>query len=101
MTKQEIFHRQLINSYVSYAAVGRFEEFMVRSELIHRTRELMGNGEWGPQEYARTTAAIFFSGDHQAYEEILEKAVDYPPRHVFEIKTHMLGDTTLKSVVLK
>ena len=41
MTKQEIFHRQLINSFVKHVATTPTEEFLVRSELIRRTREFL------------------------------------------------------------
>jgi hypothetical protein len=98
MTKQEIFHRQLINSYVKHVATTPTEEFLVRSELIRRTREFTGNmGPDGPQ-YARASTAIFFRGDKTAYEEHLIMALIEEPAYVYEIETFPYGDTTLKSV---
>lgn len=99
MTKQEIFHRQLINSYVKHVATTPTEEFLVRSELIRRTREfLTGMMEW--VNYENASSAIFFNGDLRAYHEHLEMALIEQPAYVYEIETFPYGDTTLKSVSL-
>ena len=97
MTKQEIFHRQLINSYVKHVATAPTEEFLVRSELIRRTREfLTGMMEW--DNYEKASSSIFFNGDLRAYHEHLEMALIEEPAYVYEIETFPYGDTTLKSV---
>ena len=97
MTKQEIFHRQLINSYVKHVATTPTEEFLVRSELIRRTREfLTGMMEW--DNYEKASSSIFFNGDLRAYHEHLEMALIEQPAYVYEIETFPYGDTTLKSV---
>ncbi|EBX1873651.1 hypothetical protein DRD23_09165 [Salmonella enterica subsp. enterica serovar Enteritidis] len=97
MTKQEIFHRQLINSYVKHVATTPTEEFLVRSELIRRTREfLTGMMEW--DNYEKASSSIFFNGDLRAYHEHLEMALIEEPAYVYEIETYPYGDTTLKSV---
>lgn len=97
MTKQEIFHRQLINSYVKHVATTPTEEFLVRSELIRRTREfLTGMMEW--DNYEKASSSIFFNGDLRAYHEHLEMALIEQPAYVYEIETYPYGDTTLKSV---
>lgn len=99
MTKQEIFHRQLINSFVKHVATTPTEEFLVRSELIRRTREfLKGMMAWS--NYENASSAIFFNGDKQAYNEHLEMALIEQPAYVYEIETFPYGDTTLKSVSL-
>lgn len=99
MTKQEIFHRQLINSFVKHVATTPTEEFLVRSELIRRTREfLTGMMEW--DNYEKASSSIFFNGDLRAYHEHLEMALIEQPAYVYEIETFPYGDTTLKSVSL-
>ena len=99
MTKQEIFHRQLINSYVKHVATTPTEEFLVRSELIRRTREfLKGMMAW--DNYEKASSSIFFNGDLRAYNEHLEMALIEEPMYVYEIETFPYGDTTLKSVSL-
>ncbi len=97
MTKQEIFHRQLINSFVKHVATTPTEEFLVRSELIRRTREfLTGMMAW--DNYEKASSSIFFNGDLRAYHEHLEMALIEEPAYVYEIETYPYGDTTLKSV---
>ena len=98
MTDQEIFHRQLINSYVAHVATTPTEQFLVRSELIRRTREFIGGMGPDAEQYARASAAIFFHGDKQAYRDHLEMAATEAPAHVYTIETFPYGDTTLKSV---
>jgi len=100
MSKEEVFHRQLINSYIRYAANSLFEEFVVRSELISRTREFVGNmGPAGPQ-YARATTAIFFNGDKQAYEENLASVTILADNHSYRIQAVQYGSTTIKAIDL-
>ncbi len=99
MTKQEIFHRQLINSFVKHVATTPTEEFLVRSELIRRTREFL-NGMMEGVNYENASSAIFFNGDKRAYNEHLEMALIEQPAYVYEIETFPYGDTTLKSVSL-
>lgn len=99
MSKQEIFHRQLIDSYVKHVATTPTEEFLVRSELLSRTREfLKGMLRW--ESYAEATTSIFFNGDRQAYEEHLMMALVEQPAYVYEIETFPYGSTVLKSVSL-
>lgn len=99
MTDQEIFHRQLIASYVAHVAKTPYEEFMVRSELIRRTREFVT--AMGPDtQYARASTVIFFNGDRRAYEDNLEGAVTENPDHVYTIETFPLGTTVLKAISL-
>lgn len=97
MSQEEIFHRQLINSYVTSVAVGRFEEFMVRSELLRRTREFI-DGLHTPPEIAKATITLFFGGDYETYSRMLDMSREYDPKHIYPIETFMLGDTTIKSV---
>lgn len=97
MSKEELFHRQLVASFVRHLAITPYEEFMVRSELIRRTREFIGNmGPAGPQ-YARATTAIFFNGDRAAYEDHLVEAED-SPSHIYEIELFGGGLTTIKAI---
>lgn len=97
MTKQEIFHRQLINSYVKHVATTPTEEFLVRSELLRRTQHfLSGIMEWS--NYEKASASIFFNGDIRTYREHLEMAAIEAPAHVYTIEIFPYGDTTLKSV---
>ncbi len=97
MTKQEIFHRQLVNSFVKHVANSEFEAFMVRSELINRTRKFIGN--MGPDglHCARASTVIFFKGDSKAYEEHLDVAAPNP-NHIYEIETFGDGTTTIKAI---
>ena len=99
MTDQEIFHRQLIASYVAHVAKTPYEEFMVRSELLRRTRELMTLCPL-VDPYAKASTVIFFNGDRRAYEDNLEGAVTENPDHVYTIETFPLGVTTLKAISL-
>lgn len=97
MSKEEIFHRQLVASVVHHIASTPYEEFMVRSELIRRTREFVGNmGPDGPQ-YARATTTIFFGGDKRAYEEHLETAAPNQ-NHLYVIELFGGGLTTIKAI---
>lgn len=97
MSKEEIFHRQLIISVVNHLATTPYEEFMVRSELIRRTSEFVGNmGPDGPQ-YARASTAIFFNGDRKTYTEHLEAAVPHP-YHAYDIELFGGGVTTIKAI---
>ena len=97
MTKEEIFHRQLVGSLVKHLASTPYEEFMVRSELIRRTREFIGNmGPDGPQ-FARASTIIFFNGDRKAYEEHLETAAPNQ-NHIYVIELFGGGLTTIKAI---
>jgi hypothetical protein len=97
MTKQEIFHRQLVASVVHNLASTPYEAFMVRSELIRRTREFVGNmGPDGPQ-YARASTTIFFNGDSKAYEEHLETAAPNQ-NHIYALELFGGGLTTIKAI---
>ena len=97
MSQEEIFHRQLINSYVTSVAVGRFEEFMVRSELLRRTREFI-NGPHTPTAIAKATATLFFGGDSEVYNRMLDMSHRYDPINIYPIETFLICDTTIKSV---
>lgn len=98
MITAEIFHRQLINSYVAHVAKTEFEQFMVRSELLNRTRAIAG-----VRTYDRTTDAsdasivIFFNGDRRAYEEQW-KAANLAPDAIYQIRTAGLGSTTILEI---
>ena len=99
MTKEEMFHRQLVNSYVQSVAKTEFEAFMVRSELIRRTREFVGNmGPDGPQ-FARASTAIFFNRDAKAYGDNLAGASD-DPEQLYDLVTLPLGNTTITAISL-
>lgn len=97
MNKEEVFHRQLVASVVHNLASTSYEAFMVRSELIRRTREFVGNmGPDGPQ-YARASTEIFFNGDRKAYEEHLATAVPNL-NHIYAIELFGGGLTTIKAI---
>lgn len=97
MSKEEVFHRQLVASVVHNLASTPYEGFMVRSELIRRTREFVGNMGPDAPQYARATIVIFFNGDRKAYEEHLEMA---PPNqdHIYALELFGGGVTTIKAI---
>lgn len=97
MTKEEIFHRQLVASTVQHLSSTPYEEFMVRSELIRRTREFIGDmGPDGPQ-FARASTAIFFNGDRQAYQDHLATAAPNQ-NHIYVLELFGGGLTTIKAI---
>lgn len=97
MSKEEIFHRQLINSYVKHVATTPYEEFMVRSELTRRTRGFIGGMGPDVPQYARASTAIFFGSDRQAYETALSES--HPDlSHTYNIETFGGGLTTIKGM---
>lgn len=99
MSKEELFHRQLINSYVAHVAKTPFEEFMVRSELTRRTREYLGGMGSHSQEYQRATTSIFFAGDKNAYTDHLEQ-VGGDLATIYKLETAAYGMTTIVRIAI-
>ena len=98
MTKEEVFHRQLINSYVSHVANTPFEEFMVRSEIFRRTREFTDEVVLSRAQYERASTAFFFDGDRTKYHLAFNE-MSPDPDHIYTIQTKPFGNTTLTSIL--
>lgn len=98
MSKQEMFHRQLINSYVSHVCNTPFEEFMVRSELVSRTREFVGGMGNEDAQYERASRAIFFEGKAARYTEAFDE-MSIDPDHIYVLVVKPLGSTTVISIL--
>lgn len=96
MISPEVFHHQLINSVVMKLATTPYEQFVVRSELISRTREFQNT--MSPKDNA--TASIFFNGDYKAYEEQLQSATNDSITHHYDVTLMGMGRVAILEIDL-
>lgn len=101
MISEVTFHKQLINSFVNHVAENPFEETMLRSELLRRTREIVnpiGRSRGSSTEQA--SVYIFFDGDRRRYLDFLKAATNTDENAFYRINIGTHGRTTLLDLKL-
>lgn len=108
MISPTTFHHQLINSVVNHLTINNDHDdamaFLIRSELLRRTRECMEDqpqmGTSKGEKALAVTALIFFNGDVKACAEQIEKATNEDPDFFYDIELGNHGRTTILAIDL-
>lgn len=109
MIKTEMFLTQLINSVVNHLTqevedlpIHTSQQFLVRSELERRCRELMDKqpsmGISKAEKVLTVAAALFFNGDVQACKDQWEVATVEDPLGYYEVEMRGLGMIVITAI---